>query len=135
LLAAAQSDCHPHCFDCSQSNPFGLAVQHQVRPDGGVSAGFIGHCALEGYPGWLHGGLIATLLDGAMTHCLFARGLRAATAELRVRYHAPVLAAEFLEVSAWLEESGHGLHRLRAEIVQDRSRKVAATAKFIELHE
>jgi metal-dependent hydrolase (beta-lactamase superfamily II) len=36
-----------------------------------VSASLLGHPALEGF---LHGGMIASLLDGAMTNGLFAHG-------------------------------------------------------------
>src|SRR5664280_728378 len=89
-LANNQTEAHPFCFVCSGSNPMGLALRYEPQPDGCVSARFMGHSALEGYSGLLHGGLIATLLDGAMTNCLFARGIRGLTAELKVRYHESV---------------------------------------------
>jgi acyl-coenzyme A thioesterase PaaI-like protein len=132
---STQAEVHPFCFACSASNPMGLALRYTTAPDGSVSAPFIGNCALEGYPGMLHGGIVATLLDGAMTHCLFARGIRALTADLRVRYRSPVLAAEELSVRAWLDSSRHGLLELRAEIVQGGKVKAQALGKFIRPHE
>lgn len=130
-LVAVQAAAHPYCFACSGSNPLGLALRYSVAPDASVSASFLGNCALESYPGVLHGGLVATLLDGAMTNCLFAYGIRAMTAELKVRYHDPVLSTEELQVRAWRESSRHGVLELRATITQGESVKARAQAKFI----
>jgi acyl-coenzyme A thioesterase PaaI-like protein len=110
----------------------GLALRHTVASDGSVSASFIGNCALESYPGILHGGLVATVLDAAMTNCLFAQGIRGLTAELQVRYRDPVQAAEELQVRAWLDSTRHGIYKLSAEITQGGNLKARAQAKFIE---
>lgn len=133
-LEQVQASAHPFCFACSGSNPMGLALRYTRAADGSVSAPFLGHCALEGYPGVLHGGLVATLLDGAMTNCLFARGIQAMTAELRVRYQAAIAVAETLTVQARLESSHHGLLELRAEIQQGGQVKARAHGKFIVPH-
>ena len=113
----------------------GLALRYAPQPDGSVSATFLGNCALEGYSGLLHGGVIAALLDGAMTNCLFARGLPAMTVELEVRYHAGVMPAEEMSLCAWLKGSTHGLHQLRAELTQTGVVKASATGKFMVRHE
>jgi acyl-coenzyme A thioesterase PaaI-like protein len=131
-LAHVQATAHPFCFACSSSNPMGLALRYIVATDGSVSASFLGNCALESYPGVLHGGLVATLLDGAMTNCLFAHGVRAMTAELKVRYHDPVLSAEELHIRAWLESTRHGIWSLRATLTQNGSVKARAQAKFLK---
>jgi acyl-coenzyme A thioesterase PaaI-like protein len=109
----------------------GLALR-APQPDGSVSASFHGHSALEGYPGLLHGGVIAALLDGAMTNCLFARGIRALTVELKVRYHAGVVAAEESLLRAWMEDDTSGLFQLRAELRQGGTVKASATGKFMK---
>jgi uncharacterized protein (TIGR00369 family) len=110
----------------------GLGLRYTPEADGVVSATFLGHCALEGYPGILHGGVIAALLDGAMTNCLFASGIRAVTAELQVRYLAPVSSAEPAEIRARLEASSHhGLFLLRGEIRQGGELKARAKSKFV----
>jgi acyl-coenzyme A thioesterase PaaI-like protein len=113
----------------------GLALRYAPQPDGSVSATFLGNCALEGYSGLLHGGVIAALLDGAMTNCLFARGLLAMTVELKVRYHASAAAAEETSLRAWFEGSTHGLYQLRAELTQTGAVKARATGKFMVRHE
>jgi acyl-coenzyme A thioesterase PaaI-like protein len=134
-LVNNQTEAHPFCFVCSGSNPMGLALRCEPQPDGGMSAKFLGNSALEGYSGLLHGGVIATLLDGAMTNCLFARGIRGLTAELRVRYHAGVAAAEEVWLRAWLEDDAHELFQLRAELKQGGAVKASATGKFMKCHE
>lgn len=133
-LEHVQASAHPFCFACSGSNPMGLALRYTLAEDGSVSAPFLGHCALEGYPGVMHGGLVATLLDGAMTNCLFACGIQAMTAELQVRYAAAIAVAETLTVRAWLESARHGLWGLRAEIQQGGQVKAHAHGKFLVPH-
>lgn len=134
-LANNQTEAHPFCFVCSGSNPMGLALRYEPQPDGCVSARFMGHSALEGYSGLLHGGVIAAMLDGAMTNCLFARGIRGLTAELKVRYHESVAASEEVFLQAWLEDDAHGLYQLRAELKQGGAVKASATGKFMKQHE
>jgi acyl-coenzyme A thioesterase PaaI-like protein len=129
---STQAEAHPFCFVCSGSNPMGLALRYAPQPDGSVSASFLGHSALEGYPGLLHGGVIAAMLDGAMTNCLFALGHRALTVELKVCYHARVAAAEETLLRAWLEDDSHGLFQLRAELAQGGTVKANATGKFMK---
>jgi acyl-coenzyme A thioesterase PaaI-like protein len=127
-----QAEAHPFCFVCSGSNPMGLALRYTPQPDGSVSANYLGHCALEGYPGLLHGGVIAALLDGAMTNCLFANNYRALTVELNVRYHAGIASAEEVSLRAWLEDNSSGIFHLRAELRQGGTVKASATGKFMK---
>jgi acyl-coenzyme A thioesterase PaaI-like protein len=134
-LRSSQEAEHPSCYVCSGSNPMGLGLRYVPQPDGGVAATFLSHCMLEGYTGLLHGGVIAALLDGAMTNCLFAQGLRALTVELKVRYHGGVAIAEPVTVHARLEDVAHGLYQLRAELTQGGKVKARATGKFMMPHE
>ena len=75
------------------------------------------------------------MLDGAMTNCLFARGVRGLTAELKVRYHESVAASEEVLLYAWLEDDAHGLYQLRAELKQGGVVKACAAGKFMKQHE
>lgn len=125
-----KTEAHPFCFVCSSSNPLGLALHSEPQTDGSIRAEFLGNSTLEGYTGFLHGGVIATL-DGAMTNCLFARGIRGLTAELTVRYHHPVAASEEVKLCAWLEDDAHGLFQLRSELTQAGSIKASAAGKFL----
>jgi len=127
-----QAETHPYCLVCGQSNPFGLGLKFTCEPDGSVAATFLGHPALEGFEGLLHGGMIASLLDGAMTNCLFAHGYVAMTGELKVRYREPVQIGEEMTVRAWIKKSVAPLHLLAAQLKQGGLVKATATAKFME---
>lgn len=134
-LKTVRTHTHPYCVVCSQSNPLGLGLEFSVHDDGSVSASFLGHFALEGFQGCLHGGMIASLLDGAMTNCLFARGHVAMTAELNVRYRKPVLIGHDITIRAWITRSQPPLHLLEAELKQEAYAKAIALAKFIDRNE
>jgi len=125
---------HPRCVVCSASNGHGLQLDFRLREDGTVRASFDCARAYEGYTGYLHGGVISALLDGAMTNCLFAHGYCAVTAELRVRFLAPVSTKRRALVRAWVEQSLPLLHILGAQITQDNEVKAMATGKFMQTH-
>ncbi|HVM49775.1 MAG TPA: PaaI family thioesterase [Candidatus Acidoferrum sp.] len=131
-LTAIRSQAHPFCVVCSPSNPLGLGLDFAVHQDGSVSASLHGHPALEGFQGFLHGGMIASLLDGAMANCLFAQGCVALTAELKVRYRKPVIIGQEMRVRAWITRSQAPLHLLAAELQQEGCIKARASAKFLE---
>jgi acyl-coenzyme A thioesterase PaaI-like protein len=105
------------------------------NPDGSVSAPFDCSAQWEGYPGRVHGGVIAALLDGAMTNCLFAHRAVAVTAELCVRYREAVGSGRPARVRAWLVHSSPRLHELRAELSQAGSVRAVATGKFMPWRE
>lgn len=122
---------HGRCVVCGAANPLGLKMEFTLQPDGSVEGVFAGGPMFQGYDGVLHGGVIAALLDGAMTNCIFAHGCVAVTAELTVRYRQAVAAEEKVIVRAWLEQSTSRLLRLRAELLQNNTLKASAIAKFM----
>jgi uncharacterized protein (TIGR00369 family) len=134
-LDALRGRVHPRCIVCGAGNPMGLGLHFTVAEDGAVESTFAGSEVFEGYTGRLHGGLIAALLDGAMTNCLFAHGCEAVTAELTVRYRHPVAPTTRMTLRAWLTESHEPLHLLRAELRQGEQVKAVASGKFLQSHE
>jgi acyl-coenzyme A thioesterase PaaI-like protein len=126
---------HPGCILCGRENERGLRLR--FGPDGigdghGVVAALECEPSLEGYPGRLHGGVIAAALDAAMTHCLLALGRTAVTAELTIRFRHPVLTGRPATVRAWLQRDMAPLYLIGAELVQDDLTKAVATGKFME---
>ena len=85
----------------------------------------------QGYSGALHGGMTATLLDAAMTHCLFHQGIEAMTADLQIRYLAPVPCPDSIELEAQLVGRRKLVYELVAELRSAGVVKARAKAKFM----
>jgi uncharacterized protein (TIGR00369 family) len=107
---------HAACLLCGTENPWSLGLSFTADPDGRVSTRLQADARFQGYAGILHGGVSAALLDAAMTHCLFHRGVRAVTADLRVRYVKAVPLHAAVELRAWVTEETPPLYRLKAEL-------------------
>jgi uncharacterized protein (TIGR00369 family) len=120
---------------CGDTNARGLRLDFTVAADGSVSAVFRCENSFEGYAGIVHGGVVSSLLDGAMTNCLFARGIMAVTAELTVRFKHLLRVGEPARVRAWITHSSPHLHFLAAEITQSGSVAATARAKFRQSHD
>lgn len=73
-LEEVRTTTHPSCFVCGAANPSGFHLRFALAPDGSVSAHVPCPQQFQSYDGTLHGGVVAALLDAAMTNCLFARG-------------------------------------------------------------
>ena len=130
-LKAIRDRTHSHCVVCASGNPTGLKLEFTLTADGAVEGVFAASPGLQGYDGLVHGGVIASMLDGAMTNCLFAYGKEALTAELIVRYHKPVLVSEKIVLRAWIEQSSSHLFCMRSELSQNGCVKATAKAKFL----
>jgi len=122
---------HSNCFACGECNSGGLGLNFVRREDGIVSAEYVVGGCYQGYPGIAQGGIVATLLDSAMTNCLFSEGIEAMTAQLSVRYREPVKVGVPLTIEAVLRNKHGRLYELSASIKQEESVRATATAKFI----
>lgn len=131
--AATSRAHHPGCLLCGDRNPRSLRLRFEAWGEGQVRSTFRGDETLQGYQGVLHGGVIAALLDSAMTHCLFHQDVQAVTADLRVRYLALVPCGEHLDIRARILSSGRRLYRLRAELLCSGRPLAWAEAKFVRI--
>jgi acyl-coenzyme A thioesterase PaaI-like protein len=122
---------HPACFACRPVAQGGLGLEFAAQADGSVSATWTCPPGGESYTGIVHGGLLATALDSAMVHALFARGIVARTGELEVRYRQSAQIGRAMTVRAWLRDHHVPLFRLEAEILQDGVVCAHSLAKFM----
>lgn len=132
-LAACRDQWHAACAACGTKAADSLGLVFALSADGSVEAVFQNGPRHQGYDGMQHGGVTATLLDSAMTNCLFARRVAAVTGQLTVRYRRPVTIGEPCIVRARLERSLGPCHYLTGQLLQ--RGQVAAVAKgtFMEL--
>ena len=122
---------HRGCVACGAENPYGLRLRFFRQDDGSVTAACPCRKELAGYDGLLHGGIAATMLDSAMSNCLFAAGVTAMTAEMNLKYRAPVLIGRAAVLKAWLVSDLCPLYIVKSELAQDGEVKVSAEAKFM----
>lgn len=130
--AGLAAQAHSACYVCGDANPAGLALHYAADGEGTVWAEFVCQRYHEGYGGIIHGGIVAAILDGAMTNCLFATGRTGLTADLHVRLRQPLKAGSPAVVRAWIERDQSPLVIIAAEITQNGAVKARATGKFLE---
>ena len=126
---------HSRCVLCGERNPWSLKLDFEAGESGSVRTQFDASRALQGYRDILHGGVIAALLDGAMTHCLFHQGVQALTGDLQIRYLHPVPCDAALEIEARMESSRPPLYCLKAELHDGGRVLASARGKFMRREE
>lgn len=78
------------CFGCGPANPAGLHLEFMLAENGTVVCLASIPDTFEGPRGYLHGGIIATLLDETMSKALRAHKVVGMTRHMEVDYHRPV---------------------------------------------
>lgn len=106
-----------HCFGCGPANTCGLRLEFYLAPDGSVVSMPVVSAAFDGHRGYLHGGVIATLLDEAMSKAVRTTGKLSMTRKMEVEYLRPV-------------PSGAPL-RIEGHIVRAEERKTWAEARIL----
>lgn len=122
------------CFGCGQANRTGLRLKFFVDEEQTIFCPLRLARRFEGPPGYAHGGVIATLLDEAMSKANRQFGVLAMTRQMEVEYLRPVpLGAGLTLIGRHLEASGRA-HRCEAEIANENGVVLArAKALFIEV--
>jgi len=126
---------HSHCLLCGEQNPLSARLHFIALDDGSVRATFHARKELQGYDGILHGGVICALLDAAMTHCLFHKGVQAVTGEMNIRFQESIPCHATIEARARMVSARAPLFWMEAELVTNNTIKARATAKFMKRQE
>ena len=95
----------PGCFVCGQDNPNGLRIRYELQESGEITATWTPAPAWEGFRGIVHGGVVSTVLDEAMSKAVAATGCEALTAELRVRFRRHVTSGRSFLIRGWITSS------------------------------
>ena len=115
-----------YCFACGKDNRDGMHLKFVFDPERKrFTSKFRLSKRFTGPPGHCHGGIIATILDDAMSKLSKLHDVIAATAELKVEYLKPVPLRKPLRVEAYeLHRGGRTLIR-HAEIIDQQERTLA----------
>ena len=103
------------CYACGDLNPIGLHLHFRMEGEWAV-APFQAQREYQGYPGYIHGGVVSSLLDEAMGWATYGFGIWALTAKMETRFRAVVPTGQPLEV--------------RARITRDRGRTLDVAAEL-----
>ncbi len=111
-----------HCFGCGPSNPEGLRLHFVIEAKDPTAITATATARLtsirEGAPGFIHGGIIATMLDEAMSKLNRPLQVVAMTRHMEVDYLRPVPVGETLTITG---------HHVRRD-----GRKLFHTAEIID---
>lgn len=121
------------CIVCGADNPVGLKVRFEPSPTG-VTALVRAQQHFQGFTGVLHGGLVCGLMDDAMWWAVYATHQTVTmTAEITVRYKAPVPVSADLTVQAEVESvRGKRLFATVARVLDAEGKVLAeASGKFM----
>jgi uncharacterized protein (TIGR00369 family) len=131
LMARAAQN---RCFGCGPASPAGLHLEFMLAEDGSVVCLPTVSALFEGPRGYLHGGIIATLLDEAMSKSVRSRGLTAMTRQMEIGYLRPIHSATPLRLEGRLLRSDGRKHWTEARILNPRGHVLAeAKGLFIEV--
>jgi uncharacterized protein (TIGR00369 family) len=118
------------CFGCGLENPSGLRLHFFTDDENNVVCYLRLQARFAGPPGHAHGGIIATLLDEAMSKSNRAREILAMTRQLEVEYLRPVPLRVPLTLTAqYMGATGRRNHT-EAQLA-DATGQVLATAKAV----
>lgn len=119
-----------HCFGCGLENRYGLRLKFFTADDGSI----VCHPRLArrfaGPPGHAHGGIIATLLDEAMSKANRARGILAMTRQMEVQYLRPVPLGQPLTLTG-RHTGATGRSNFTEAQLADAAGQILATARAV----
>jgi uncharacterized protein (TIGR00369 family) len=122
------------CFGCGSANSDGLRLEFFHSPEGCVVASPTVGSRFDGHPGYLHGGIIATLLDEAMSKSVRALGKSAMTRKMEVDYQHPVPSGAPLRITGRVTRSEGRKHWAEAIITNADGHTLAKSSGiFIEI--
>ena len=115
------------CFICGLENPIGLKmVFEEDREKNEVRAELVVPDRYRSYPGVVHGGIVATILDETSGRAIMLEteddNIFFATARMSIRYRQPTPTNTPLLAVGWVEQLSESRAKVKGKLVlQDRS--------------
>ncbi|MBM3935150.1 MAG: PaaI family thioesterase [SAR202 cluster bacterium] len=119
------------CFACGPRNETGMRLRFEVEGDR-ILTRYTARPEHQGFPGYLHGGVISALLDEVMSRVSLLEGKWTMTAKMEVRFRKPVLIGQEVTAVGKLAEKGRGLVKTEGSaVLPDGTIAAQATATFV----
>ncbi|MBC8312727.1 MAG: PaaI family thioesterase [Candidatus Cloacimonetes bacterium] len=123
------------CFACSPKNPIGLKLQFSYS-DGSAITSWTPKKEFQGFPGILHGGIIATILDEVMAYAIIPKKVYAPTVEMSIRFQKKIPIGQELFAKGWIENEQKNIIFVKGEIRNKNGEILAnANGKYFVIEE
>jgi uncharacterized protein (TIGR00369 family) len=117
------------CFGCGLRNDVGLQLVFRLEGNEVVTE-FTPDVRFQGFPGVVHGGILATLLDETLSRTATVEGRWMMTGRLEIRYRRAALLGQALRVTARTLSSRSRMVQAEGEIrLADEPETIVADAK------
>ena len=131
MMDCLENNFHRNCFACGSGNGTGLQLKFHKQGDRSVLGDFFADPKFEGYSGIIHGGIIATLLDSAMTHCLLMEGIPALTGRLSIRFSIPIQTGVIVRLEAKIVDESRRIFTLEGKAFVEGKKAASAVARYM----
>lgn len=124
------------CFVCGVENSIGLKQSFFEDAQGRVVARFKPRPEHQGYPGVLHGGIAAALLDEVLGRVIVGRGVWMVTARMEIRYKEMIPLDQTLTIVGEAVRETRRLVEAEGELrLADGTVAATATASYLPIPE
>ncbi len=124
------------CFVCGTKNDFGLKTEFFEIETGELRARFTAGDFHQSYPGRLHGGIAAAVLDetiGRAVNAASGSGVWGVTADLSIRYRKPVpLNVELVATGRITKDGGRVFEGSGEILLPDGTVAVEASGRYVK---
>jgi uncharacterized protein (TIGR00369 family) len=122
------------CFGCGPANPSGLHLEFMLAEDGTVVCRASIPDTFEGPRGYVHGGIIATVLDETMSKAVRSHNVVGMTRHMEVDYQRPIPSGEPIRLEGRVYHHEGRKHWAEASILDERGSVLAhSKGLFIEV--
>ncbi len=123
------------CFVCGLENPAGLHAHFYQVDDTTCVGRFLPANHHQGYPGRVHGGVIAAMMDETMGRAVWGDAKTwGVTVELRLKYHRPVPLEEMVTVVGRLTRDTRRIFEAEGQLLTaDGQVAVTAQGKYLKI--
>ena len=107
-LSLERSPDYQSCFGCGKDNPYGLKLAFNWDGKSG-RAEFVPRDVYQGWPGMVHGGIVACLLDEGMGYAASSEVGLCVTAKMQIELKKPALVGKRLIISSSVKRKSRRL--------------------------